>query len=70
MIGVLVFYALNELRTSKIEVGYIFSIASLGGLLGSLMITRAKKIFGRGKIFVGSLILDIIGMLGLFFAST
>lgn len=70
IIGVLVFYAIDDLKASKAEVGYIYSLGGLGGIVGSLLILRFKKRFGRGKIFKYSILIDILGMICLIFSNT
>lgn len=70
IIGVLVFYAIDDLKASKEEVGYIYSLGGLGGIVGSLLILKFIKQFGRGKVFVYSILIDLIGMICLIFSDT
>jgi MFS family permease len=68
VMGVLIFYAADGLQSTEKEIGLIFSMAAIGGLLGSLCITKVKKYVGRGKIFIWSSLVDSLAMLVLVFS--
>jgi MFS family permease len=70
IIGILVFYLVNDLNTTEQQIGYIYSIGGIGGLIGSLVITRGKKVFGHDKIFVWAILIDIIGIIGLLYSNS
>lgn len=68
VIGVLIFYAADVLKATEKQIGFMFSMGAIGGLLGSLCITKVRKHFGRGKIFLWSMLIDIVGMVVLIFS--
>ena len=70
IIGVLIFYLIDTLKASDQQIGYIYSLGGIGGIIGSMVITQAKRKLGRGKLFIWSILIDIIGMIGLLFATT
>nr|WP_074435621.1 MFS transporter [Oceanobacillus jeddahense] len=70
VIGVLVFYAADQLHASEKEIGLMFSISSLGGLLGALAVKPLRKKFNRGRIFTSFRLVDVIAMVLLIFANT
>jgi MFS family permease len=69
-VGVLVFFAADVLQANKKEIGFMYSMGAIGGLLGALLITRLRKHFGRGEIYVWALLAEALSMLILVFAST
>lgn len=70
VIGVLIFYAADVLNASEKEIGFMFSFGAVGGLIGSLVITRLRKTMGRGRIYAWCLFIEIIGLAVLIFANT
>lgn len=68
--GVLIFYAVDVLGSSEKEVGLMFSIGAIGGLIGALTVSQIRKHFGRGKIFVFFKLVDVLSMIILVFAHT
>jgi Na+/melibiose symporter-like transporter len=70
VIGILVFFAADVLNASEKEIGFMYSMGAVGGLLSSLTVTSIRKRVGRGTIFVWSILLDVIGMVVLIFAHT
>lgn len=70
VIGVLIFYAADVLGASEKQIGFMFSFGAVGGLIGSLVITRLRKTLGRGKIYSWCLFIEIIGLAVLIFANT
>ncbi|WP_277376212.1 MFS transporter [Paenibacillus polymyxa] len=63
IIGIIIFYASNILGANEKQVGLIYSIAAIGGLISSLLIPKIRKKLPRGKIFLYSILIDLIGML-------
>jgi MFS family permease len=70
VLGVLIFFAADTLQATEKEIGFMFSMGAIGGLIGSLCITKLRKHFGRGKIYVWALFIECIGLALLIFAST
>jgi MFS family permease len=68
VLGVLVFYAADILHATEKQIGLMFSMGAIGGLLGSMVVNRLKKKFGRGKCFVWSLFFAAIAWTLLFFS--
>ncbi|WP_229717251.1 MFS transporter [Paenibacillus aceti] len=69
IIGIILFYAANGLGANEKQIGLIFSIAALGGLISSLVTPRLRKFLPRGKIFLHSILIDVIGMIGVTLSS-
>lgn len=70
VIGVLIFFATDQLGANSKQVGFMFTISAIGGLIGASLISRIRKRFGRGVIYTYSLVFDIISMCLLLFAQT
>jgi Na+/melibiose symporter-like transporter len=70
VIGVLVFYVKDQLGATSSEVGLIYTISAVGGIIGASLISRIRKRFGRGNIYTFCLLIDVIGMACLIFAPT
>ncbi|MFA1820352.1 MFS transporter [Virgibacillus oceani] len=70
VIGVLVFYVTDQLQATESQIGLMFSISAIGGLVGALVISRIRKRFGRGVIFTSCLFIDVAAMTTLIFAPT
>jgi MFS family permease len=70
VVGVLVFFAKDQLGSTSSEVGLIYTISAVGGLLGASLISKIRKRFGRGNIYTFCLLFDVIGMGFLIFAPT
>lgn len=70
VIGVLVFFAKDQLGATASQIGFMFSISAIGGFIGALVVSRIRKKFGRGKIFTYCILIDAIGMALLIFAPT
>lgn len=70
VIGVLIFFVTDQLGATSTQVGLMFSISAIGGLLGASLISKIRKRFGRGVIYTFSLLIDVIGMGCLIFAPT
>lgn len=69
VIGVLIFYVKDKLGASSSEVGLMYSISAIGGLLGATLISRIRKRFGRGNIYTSCLLVEVISMCCMIFAS-
>ncbi|WP_336824165.1 MFS transporter [Sporosarcina sp. USHLN248] len=70
VIGVLVFFAADELGATSQQIGFMFTISAIGGAIGSAVIGKIRKRFGRGVIYTYSLLFDVMAMLMLIFAQT
>lgn len=70
VMGVLIFFATDQLGANSKQVGFMFTISAVGGLIGASLISRIRKRFGRGVIYTYSLVFDIISMCLLLFAQT
>lgn len=70
VIGVLVFFAKDQLGATASQIGFMFSISAIGGFIGALVVSRIRKKFGRGNIFTYCILIDAIGMALLIFAPT
>jgi MFS family permease len=70
VLGVLIFYAADVLLASEKEIGLMYSIGAVGGLLASITVSWIRKRLGRGNIFVWSILIDVIGMIVLIFSHT
>lgn len=57
--GILTFYTIDVLGGSEAEIGLMFSISAIGGLIGASLISRIRKKYGRGNIFTYCLLLDV-----------
>lgn len=68
IIGVLVYFAVNDLGTNEKEVGLMFSIAAIGGILGSIAIPYLRKRIGRGRIYLWCLVLELLSAFLLIFS--
>ncbi|MUK88877.1 MFS transporter [Ornithinibacillus sp. L9] len=68
VIGVLVFYVTDQLLATEAQVGLMFSISAIGGLIGAMVISKIRKRFGRGNIYTFCLLIDFIAMLCLIVA--
>lgn len=70
VIGVLIFFVIDQLGVTSTQVGLMFTISAIGGLLGASLISSIRKRFGRGVIYTFSLLIKVIGMGCLIFAPT
>ncbi|GAA0350789.1 MFS transporter [Bacillus horti] len=66
--GVLIFYAADILDTTKQQIGFMFSMGAVGGLVGSICIPFLRRKFGRGKLYVSCIFLEAISYLILVFS--
>lgn len=69
-IGVTMFFAVDLLGASEKEVGFMLSMGAIGGLVGSALISRMRKKWTRGQIFISSILVHALGIGILVFAST
>lgn len=70
VIGVLIFFATDQIGADSKQIGFMFTISAIGGLIGASLISRIRKRFGRGVIYTYSLLFDIVSMGLLIFAQT
>lgn len=68
IIGVLIFYVTDKLGATEMQVGLMFTISAVGGLLGASVVSQIRKRFGRGNIYTFCLLFDMIGVSCLIFA--
>ncbi len=68
VIGVLIFYVADQLKATEDQIGWMFSISAIGGLLGALVISKIRKLLGRGVIFTYCLLIDVVAMAWLMMA--
>lgn len=68
VIGVLVFYVAEHLHATEEQVGWMFSISAVGGLVGALVVSSIRKRLGRGNIFTFCLFIDVFAMASLIIA--
>ncbi len=64
-LAVFVLYATRELGISPVILGSIYAVASVGGLLGSLVAARLVKWRGLGPVIVGAQILVTLAVLAI-----
>lgn len=68
VIGVLVFYVTDQLGATEDQVGLMFSISAIGGLLGASIVSHVRKKWGRGNIYTFCLLFDVVSMVSLIIA--
>lgn len=61
VLGVLIFFTVDHIGASEVEVGLMLSLAGIGGLLGAIVIKKLSFSFARGKIYTYTLVGEIIG---------
>ena len=70
VIGVLIFYVTDQLGATAAQVGLMYTISAIGGIVGAAVVSRVRKKFGRGNIFTFCLLFDVVGMSCLIVAPT
>ncbi|WP_042477890.1 MFS transporter [Bacillus ndiopicus] len=70
IIGVQVFYIVDVLQETKEQLGFMYSIAAIGGLIGAKLLQPLRKKWARGKIFTTIFLIDSGVLLLFFFATT
>lgn len=70
VIGVLVFYVTDQLGATAQQVGLMYTISAIGGIVGAAVVSHIRKKFGRGNIYTFCLLFDVVGMGCLIFAQT
>lgn len=68
IIGVLIFYVTDKLGATEMQIGLMFTISAVGGLLGASVVSQIRKRFGRGNIYTFCLLFDVVGVSCLIFA--
>lgn len=69
IIGVLTFYALDQLHLTKKELGLMLTIAACGGILGAKIIHPLRKKLRRGQIYTYSTFAEVFILALMFFAN-
>lgn len=70
VIGVLVFYTVDQLGATPKEVGWMFSISASGGIAGAQGLKLLRSKWTRGAIFHAMLCIDAVVLCFFFFAET
>lgn len=70
VVGVLIFYVTDQLNATAAQVGLMYTISAIGGIVGATVVSRVQKKFGRGNIYTFCLLIDVVGMGCLLFAPT
>ena len=70
VVGVLVFYVVDNLNSNEKQIGWMFSISAIGGLVATLVISLLRKRLGRGNLFTYCLLIDVCSVLILVVAPT
>ncbi|MGN7479087.1 MFS transporter [Solibacillus silvestris] len=70
IIGVLTFYALDQLHFTKEQLGLMFTISAAGGLVGAKIIGPLRVHYTRGKIYTYSMIVEVVVLILFYFASS
>ena len=70
VVGVLIFYVTDQLGATAAQVGLMYTISAIGGIVGATVVSRVQKKFGRGNIYTFCLLIDVVGMGCLLFAPT
>ncbi len=68
--GVLVFFAVDQLQATEAQVGAYISIGAVGGLFGMLIVKKITTLFPRGKIYTYTNIFDVLAFIVLAFATS
>ncbi len=67
-IGVLAFYVLDVLGNSKEQLGFMYTISAVGGILGAKLISPLRKKFRRGQIYAAFPLIDVAVLVLFYFA--
>lgn len=68
VIGIEVFYILSILEYSELTLGWIYTIAAIGGILGPILLRKSLKKLSNQQILLFNLMLFMISLFLLFFA--
>lgn len=68
IIGVLTFYSLDQLNFTKEELGLMFTISALGGIIGAKIIRPLRKRYTRGQIYTNSMFFEVCILFLFYFA--
>ncbi|MUG67802.1 MFS transporter [Paenibacillus campinasensis] len=66
--GVLMFFAVDVLHATDQQVGLMIGMGAAGGMVGSVCIPWLRKRYGRGRLYVGCVLTEVLGFLLLVFA--
>lgn len=67
--AVLIFFALDVLIVDSKQLGFVFSAAAVGGIVGALIAKKCREWIGRGKVFVLAFGFASIGQFTLFLST-
>ncbi|MGN7284236.1 MFS transporter [Shouchella rhizosphaerae] len=70
MMGVLVFFAVDQLQATEAQVGLYISIGAAGGLVGVLIVKKLATLLPRGKIYTYTNMFDVVAFTILAFATS
>lgn len=70
IIGVLTFYALDQLHFTKEQLGLMLTISAFGGIIGAKIIHPLRRRFNRGQIYTYSMVAEVIVLILFFFATS
>ncbi|MFJ7405877.1 MULTISPECIES: MFS transporter [unclassified Lysinibacillus] len=70
IIGILTFYVIDILGATKEQLGLLYSISALGGIVGAKVLSPLRKHFNRGAIFATLPIIDMIVLILFFFTKS
>lgn len=59
-----IFFAKDTLALSDAYVGYLFAVAGLGGVVGSMFSDKLRLKIGLGRLFVYTIALEALGFIG------
>ena len=70
IIGVLTFYALDQLHFTKEQLGLMLTISAVGGIIGSKIIHPLRNRFTRGQIYTYGMLVDVVVLVLFFIANS
>ncbi|HWL24689.1 MAG TPA: MFS transporter [Ureibacillus sp.] len=70
IIGVMTFYVLDVLGNTKEQLGIMYSISAIGGIVGAKVMRPLQKKFRRGQIYCILPLIDIFVLIIFFFTQT
>ncbi len=70
IIGVLTFYVIDVLGNTKEQLGLMYSISAIGGIVGAKIMKPLQKKFRRGQIYCALPLIDTFVLILFFFAQS
>ncbi|TSB45533.1 MFS transporter [Alkalicoccobacillus porphyridii] len=61
VMGVLIFFSVDQLGSSEADVGLMISLGGIGGLLGALLVKRLSLRISRGKLYTYTQLGEVMG---------